>query len=287
VRLALQRRAMTAAAALVASASLLAQEAPAARNAPETRKPLWELGIGVAGLRVPDYRGSDQSSNYLLPLPYVVYRGQRLRADRGSARAVLLDTERAEVDISVSGSVPTRSRDNAARGGMPDLPPTIEVGPNLKFALLRSADRRVRLELGLPLRAAITVERTPRSIGTTFTPRLNLDIATRSGWNVGLLGGPVFGDRRHHAHFYGVDAAHATPSRPAYRAPGGYAGWQALASASRRFERTWVGAFMRYDSLRGASFDASPLLRRDRALMLGIGVSWVLSSSSELVASPE
>ena len=38
-------------------------------------RPLWELGLGVAALRLPDYRGSDQSSTYLLPLPYVVYRG--------------------------------------------------------------------------------------------------------------------------------------------------------------------------------------------------------------------
>ena len=26
---------------------------------PGSKKPLWELGLGVAGLRLPDYRGSD------------------------------------------------------------------------------------------------------------------------------------------------------------------------------------------------------------------------------------
>jgi len=70
--------------------------------------PLWELGLGVAALQLPDYRGSDQSSNYLLPLPYVVYRGKWLRADRDGARALLIETARAKLDVSVAASVPTR-----------------------------------------------------------------------------------------------------------------------------------------------------------------------------------
>jgi outer membrane protein len=89
---------------------------------PERLRPLWELGIGVAGLRLPDYRGSDQSHNYLLPLPYAVYRGRILKADRDGARALLVDAARVKVDISVAGATPTRSSDNDARSGMPNLP---------------------------------------------------------------------------------------------------------------------------------------------------------------------
>jgi hypothetical protein len=44
--------------------------------------PLWEAGVGVAGLSIPDYRGSDERHGYLLPLPYLVYRGDILRMDR-------------------------------------------------------------------------------------------------------------------------------------------------------------------------------------------------------------
>jgi MipA family protein len=252
------------------------------------KRPLWELGLGVAGLRANDYRGSDETSAYLLPLPYVVYRGKWLRADRDGARAVLFDTEHAEMDVSLYGGVPARSRSNAARKGMPDLPPTVEVGPNLKISLLGSRDRRAQLELRLPLRTAITVQRSAHTIGTTFTPHLNLDLRdVAGGWNVSLLTGPVIASQRYHAHFYGVDAAYATPQRPAYRAPGGYGGWQALASTSRRIGPAWVGAFVRYDNLRGAVFNASPLVRSDHALMIGAGVSWVLATSSELVASDD
>jgi outer membrane scaffolding protein for murein synthesis (MipA/OmpV family) len=255
---------------------------------PGSQKPLWELGLGVAGLRLPDYRGSDQSRSYLLPLPYIVYRGTWLKADRDGARALLFDTQRVKVDVSVAASTPTRSRDNAAREGMPNLAAVGEIGPNLNLTLARSIENRWRLDLRLPLRAAVTLQRSPEFIGTTFSPHLNLDLAgVAGGWNLGLLTGPLFADRKYHEHFYGVDAAYATPERAAYRAHGGYAGWQALAATSRRFGNTWVGAFVRYDSLRGAVFEDSPLVRRHSALTMGFGVSWILATSAELVPSSD
>ncbi len=45
------------------------------QSAGSEEKPLWELGIGTGILRMPDYRGSDESRWYLLPYPYVIYRG--------------------------------------------------------------------------------------------------------------------------------------------------------------------------------------------------------------------
>jgi len=256
----------------------------AERRAPA---PLWELGLGAAALSLPDYRGSDQSRTYLLPLPYVVYRGDWLRADRDGARALLIQTERVKVDVSLAASVPTRSRDNAARAGMPNLPGTVEIGPNLNLGLFESAGRGARLDLRLPVRAAISIERSPDVIGTTFSPNLNLDLRGLGGWNVGLLGGPLFGDRRYHAHFYGVDPAYATPQRPAYQARGGYSGWQALTAISRRSGKLWIGAFVRYDSLRGAVIADSPLVRRDHEVTAGIGVSWVFATSGQLVSTDD
>ena len=255
---------------------------------PGVPRPLWELGVGVAGLRLPDYRGSDQSRGYVLPLPYIVYRGTWLKADRDGARALLFDSQRVKVDVSVAASTPTRSSDNTARAGMPNLPGTFELGPNLNVTLAASLKERWKLDLRLPLRAAISAQRSPKFVGTTFSPNLNLDVGgVGGGWNLGLLTGPLFADRRYHEHFYGVDAAYATAARPAYRAGSGYAGWQALAATSRRFGNMWVGGFLRYDSLHGAAFQDSPLLRRSSALTVGLGVSWILATSSELVASTD
>ena len=255
---------------------------------PGTERPLWELGVGLAGLWVPDYRGADQGRGYLFPLPYFVYRGTWLKADRDGARALLLQSQRAKIDISATATTPTDSSKNDARQGMPDLRATAELGPNLSLTLLSSAERRYRLDLRLPLRAAFTLERSPEFVGTTFSPNLNLDLAGVGGaWNVGMLTGPLFADQKYHQHFYGVATAYATPDRPTYSARGGYAGWQALASTSRRFGNAWVGGFVRYESLRGASFEDSPLMRRNSALSMGFGVSWILATSSELVPSSD
>jgi outer membrane protein len=252
--------------------------------------PLWELGLGVGAFAFPDYRGSDQSRGYVLPVPYVVYRGDFLKADRHGIRGQLFDSERVDLNLSVAASLPVDSSRNAARAGMPDLRPSIELGPSLELTLWRSAGGRELLALRLPVRAAITLESSPRSIGWVATPHLNLDLPGRgalAGWNFGLLAGPIYGSRRQHEYFYGVAPQFATPSRPAYEAPGGYAGLQFLAAASRRFDGLWIGAFVRADTLRGAAFAPSPLLKRESYFAAGLGVAWVLGSSRERVEAPE
>ena len=55
----------------------------------------------------------------------------------------------------------------------------------------------------------------------------------------------------------------------------------------RRFGNTWVGAFLRYDSLAGAVFEDSPLVRSKHAVTAGVGISWVFARSSELVTTTD
>lgn len=276
-----------------AAASGAADTAPPAAplDTPSPRitspKPLWELGLGVTGLSLPDYRGADKRYSYWLPLPYIVYRGTWLKSDREGTRALLFDTTRAKLDLSFGASVPTRG-DTAAREGMPDLPGNLEVGPSLIFTLDEEVRKRWRLDLRLPLRAAVTIERSPRYAGTTFSPNLNLDLNIPThGWHIGALTGPLFANRRYHAQYYEVAEAYARPDRPAYRARGGYAGWQTLVSTSKRFGNTWFGAFVRMENLQGAVYDDSPMVKRRTALAAGFGFSWVLATSATLVEASD
>lgn len=250
-------------------------------------KPLWELGLGAGALRLPHYKGSDQQHTWVLPVPYLVYRGNILRADREGARAVLLDASRLDIDLSIGASAPRRSKDNEARQGMPDLKPTVEVGPNVNWRLaggrLLGDGSGWRLQLRLPWRAAFTVESDPRYIGWTAAPNLNLDLRTASGWNIGLLAGPNYNSQRYHGHFYDVAPAYATATRPQYRADGGYAGSRAVMALSRRFERQWFGAFLQYDTLRGARFEDSPLVRQRQNWSFGVATSWVFATSERSV----
>lgn len=258
------------------------REAPLPRRVREA--PLWELGAGVVALQLPHYRGSEQSRAWLLPVPYAVYRGQFLRADREGARAVLLERSAFEIDLSVAGSAPAQSDGNRARQGMPDLAPTFEVGPNANVTFARGPDWKV--ELRAPLRGAFTVERSSRHVGWSATPYVTAEWV-QAGWDVGVRLGGLWGDRRFHGHTYDVAAEYATATRPAYRAPGGSAGWQATAGVSRRFGSFWVGGFVRADSVRGAAFAASPLVTRPETWAAGVAVSYVFARSSVLVKVPD
>ncbi|WP_309625746.1 MipA/OmpV family protein [Methylibium sp.] len=256
-----------------------------AGSAAAAERPLWELGLGAGALRLPHYRGSDQSHDWLLPVPYVVYRGEIFKADRDGARAVLFESERVDFDLSVSASAPTRSKDNEARRGMSDLSPTLEFGPKINLNLTRGSDWK--LDLRAPVRAAFTLDGRPEMVGWTATPSINLDLPGRLGWNLGLQAGPVWGSRRWHAYFYDVPVALATPERPAYRSRGGYAGGQFTAALSRRFERTWAGLFVKYDTLQGAVIAASPLVRQRENLSIGAALVYVFAESSQRVASDD
>lgn len=254
----------------------LATAAPIAR----ADQPLWEAGLGVSVLRLPQYRGSDQNRVWVLPVPYVSYHGDILKADRDGARAVLLDTERLDFDVSVAATAPTNSSENDARQGMPDLAATIELGPNLNVTLARGA--QWKLQLRAPVRAALTLESNPKMVGWLASPNLNLDTKI-GGWNAGLLAGPLFGSRAFNGYFYDVAPQFATPSRPSYVAPGGFGGWRAIASTSRRLGALWMGGFITADTVRGAVYDNSPLVRQHGTLAVGFALSWVFAASTERV----
>lgn len=256
----------------------------------DVERPLWEAGLGVGFVSFPQYRGSDQRSNYVLPTPYFIYRGEVLRADRNGVRGKLFDSDRVELNVSLGLSVPVRSSDNDARRGMPNLKTSAEIGPSLDLNLWHSRTDRTRLDLRLPVRLAVTLESSPRAIGWIFSPNLNLDVANVGGlpgWNLGLTVGPLFATGRYHEYFYSVDQQFATAARPAYQASGGYSGSMALASLSKRFRHIWVGAFVRYDRLDGATFENSPLVRRKDGIAGGLAVTWVFGESSTKVRSRE
>lgn len=253
-------------------------------------KPLWELGMGAGGLSFPVYRGSDQRRDFLMPVPYFVYRGDFFKADRRGVRGELIDSERFELNLSGSASLPVGSGEVDARRGMPGLKATVGLGPSVEAVLWNSGDSRKQLRFALPVRGAFTLEGNPEFVGWQITPRLNLDIAHPAGfdgWRLGLLAGPVYGSREEHEYFYSVAPTYATASRPAYQAQGGYAGMQALASLSKRFPGFWLGGFVRYDTLKGAVFDDSPLVRKSHYFAAGFGIAWIIGESSRRVSSED
>jgi MipA family protein len=250
-------------------------------------KPLWELGVGLAALQIPDYRGSDQNRRYLLPYPYFVYRGDVLRVERERISGRIFETDRLLLDISFNGSVPVKSSDNPDRRGMPDLDPTFEVGPSLSITLLEDRDDRYKLKLTVPVRAAFSTDfSSVRHEGWVFHPRLNFekaDIIPGSGVNMGLSAGPMFADQGYHRYYYTVDPAFATSLRAPYAAGGGYSGSTFTIGLNKMLSPFILNAFVSMDYLKGAIFEDSPLVKTQSSWMCGLTVSWIFLKSDERV----
>lgn len=261
------------------------------QSAVAEEKPLWELGIGTGLLQMPDYRGSDENRIYLLPYPYVVYRGGILKIDEQRISGQIFKTDRVLLDFSGYGAVPVDSSDNSARAGMPDLDPTFEIGPALRIKLLESKADEYKVTLALPVRAFFSTDfSSVRHEGWIFSPRINLekkDVITGTGVNMGISAGPMFADSSYNAYFYTVEAAYATGARPAYSAGGGYGGSTLTVGLSKKYKQFIFNAFVSADFLEGTVFEESPLVKTKSSFMSGVSVSWILFKSAKTVASDQ
>jgi len=250
--------------------------------------PLWEVGLGVVGLSLPDYRGSDQYHLYALPLPYLIYRGDLLRLDNKGITGLLFHSERVRLNISADASEPVKSNQDTARMGMPDLKPVVQIGPSLEVSLYRDTNSEHVVQLWLPVRAAVATDLSQwNEIGFVANPQLTFDCNNTGpgkGWNFGLGIGPLFATEPYHEYYYGVAPRFAIPgSRPSYHARAGYSGSMLILTVTKRLGHFWFGAFVRYDELSGAVFANSPLMRTDQSVMAGLGCAWVFAESKRLV----
>ena len=249
--------------------------------------PLWDLGLGIAALSIPDYRGSSENEDYVLPFPYFVYRGETFRVDRDGITGGLFRSDRVRVDLSLNIGQPTDSDRNDARQGMPDLDATFEIGPSLKILLSLNEKRTAAWSLQFPVRAVYATDlHDAEFVGWIFSPHLNFEnhnFGPGGYWDFEASIGPVYATQEYNDYFYSVAPQYATPARPAYQAAGGYSGYRVTLSLSKRFSLFWVGAFTRYDNLHGAVFDDSPLVTQDYSLMAGVGLAWIITTSKTTV----
>jgi len=253
-------------------------------------KPLWELGVGPGAVLFSNYPGSSVYRTYVIPVPYVRYRGKFLRSDRDGVRGVFLDVPRVSLNVSLGATVPARSRGDSARQGMPGLNALLEIGPSLDLHLWRSDTRSMQLDLRLPVRVALTATYPPRDAGWIAAPHVNLDVRNLGGspgWGLGILGGPLYATQRYNRYFYAVSPAYATVQRPVYDPPAGYAGTEITIALSKRFATFWVGSFLRYQILNGAVFVNSPLIRSHSDVAAGVGIAWIVSHSDRAVEASE
>jgi len=259
----------------------LAATSLSAKEISQIDKAKWELGLGVGGLSMPHYRGSDQRAEYIAPIPYLRYSGKRLKIDREGGRFYFYNSDEIKVDVSLAFALQVDSDDNRARAGMTDLANVIEVGPRIQFNLFQSEDKNLRIRFAAPLRTAYATDfEHTQNIGLVFSPYLQLRYFN-TGWESSVSLGPMWADEEYHDYFYEIAPQYVTGTRAAYDAESGYSGSRITLTLSKRFDKLYFGLFARYDDLSAASFIDSPLVKQKDSFMIGAALSWVFKTSNK------
>jgi len=243
--------------------------------------PLWELGVFGVGISQLAYPGADQQVRRGLVLPYVVYRGEVLRADDDGAGLRAVRTDNFELDVSVSGRFGAGSKALQAREGMRRLGTLVEFGPVGRW-FLNGRTARDRLTFEMPVRGVFDAGDRLRHQGLIVEPELGLERRARPGqWGYSISASALLGDRRLASTFYAVAPGEALPDRPAYEARSGLVAWRLGGSLMRELTPDLrVIAFGRLESVAGAANRASPLVRQTTGYTYGIGLAYVFSRST-------
>ena len=249
---------------------------------PQEPRPEWEIGFGVGGQALADYRGSGQYQLRVAPFPLVSYNGKFFKADDEGMRGKLFASNDFEFNVNADLSL---ARDDGTdseslRFGMPELLPTFEIGPD--FIVNLSGDTvHDGWALHLPVRMAVATDLSEIDYaGWVFNPHF----AYRQkhyvkGWDLVGQAGLLYSSERYNDYFYQVGNQFQTVERSSYDAEQGYSGAVFKLGLRRRFDQLWLSGSIRYDYLGGAVFTDSPLVENNHSLALSFGVGWYLWKS--------
>lgn len=246
----------------------------------KTSLPLWEVGLGAGVISLPDYRGSNETRELLLPILNGVYRGDKLRIDRRGIRGLIYESGNTAINISGDFGLPVNSDKNTARSGMPDLKFSFHLGPSFEYLINddKLADSIMVFKFPVQLVLATDLPKL-NSEGFFIYPHINY--IKNGNWRLGVAAGAAFASKAFHDYYYSVAPQFAiNGSRPAYAASGGFSGIRVSLALSKRYKKYWIGVFARYENLNNVSFDDSPLFKQNHSLMIGAGISWIFATSS-------
>jgi len=238
-----------------------------------------EAGIGIAYAHVPDYIGSDEAEDYVLPFPYIRYRSERLNIDRNAIQGNLWRSGNWSLELSFGGAIRVDSEENKAREGMDDIDFIGEAGPALHYYFSGDRNNDNALFLILPLRSAVSTDfSSARFRGATFNPTIRWrrsymmnGVEVRPQLSVDLR----FATAGYHDYLYGVDKEYETVNRQEYSADKGFGGFGASYSTALVWEHYLLAGFIRYIDVTDATYSDSPLVRQNSNLMFGFAGAYL------------
>lgn len=252
--------------------------------------PLWEAGAGIIPIRAEEYRGSPGNKTYLYPIPALTIRGKKVEAENGLIRGHLYQFGKFTFDVSMSVGLGVPVPSDSPRAGMPELDPTFELGPMIRYYLWQSKSGNHFINLEMPYRAVYSTNfKYIDHVGYYSIPYINfLSRPTEAtfGWSSEFSIGIQYGSRQFHDRFYGVNTEYVGPNRPYYRAKAGYSGTQLSWAISKRYKNFLFVPFIRYDYLSGAVYNDSPLYKNPHYFNIGAAMIWFFIQSDEKQRAP-
>ena len=239
------------------------------------------MGLGLGVFEYHLYPGANQTKQLLLPAPYFTYRSSKFEVDRG-IKSFLYHSETVVLDISADFGLPVDSDDTDARKGMPDLDFMLQIGPSIEFLL---NDRKINYfdtRFEVPVRVAIASDfQGVENIGYLVEPRLSFNHRreNKTGVSQKITIGLKFATQDFHSYYYDVAPQFVTSDRSAYSSNGGFGGAFAKYRVSYKTNEFVYWTFIRYQSLRGAEFEDSPLVLQKDYFFAGVGFSWIFARS--------
>jgi outer membrane protein len=251
---------------------------------PATELPLWEAGLIGFGINQLAYPGAKEQVQRSIVLPYLVYRGDFFRADRGNVGLRAYKSDNLELDVGFAAALGSSEDDIEIRQDMPELGTLIEAGPRLRWTISDSIfGSRVRLDL--PLRAVFDIEDGMRYSGISFEPALFADVVTDHNLSYTFGVSALFGSEKLTDRFYQVVEQYATIERPFYDAKPGLIALRGSGAISKKFSSKWRGfGFARYELVTAAKNKQSPLVVKSGGWSVGLGVTYIWAESAQKVS---
>lgn len=258
---------------------------PFIRKYDVTRLPLWEAGVVAGGLSQPAYPGADERVGLVSGLPFIIYRGELLRIDRGTVGVRALKTQRTELDVGFAASLGSHADQVEARRGMADLGTLVEFGPRLKIHLGNASEGKSWSRIQIPLRGVFDLNDHLAYRGLAGELQWVADIELPDEWVVTSNLGLLYGDQMLADTWYRVSATEALPGRPTYDARAGLIASRASLLVSHRYSNdVRLLGYLKFDSVTGSANHDSPLVRQEYGWTLGVALAWTMSHSDALAS---
>ncbi len=241
----------------------------------------WTMGLGLGVFDYHLYPGAKNTNQLILPAPYFTYRSPRFEVDRG-IKSFIYNSEVIVIDISADFGLPVDSEKTIARKGMPDLDFVVQLGPSLEFILNDKKHNYFESRFEIPVRIAFSVDiGNVQNIGFLLEPRFSWNHRRLSSTGVSQKAtiGLKFATRDYHAYYYDVAPEFVTATRAEYSSEAGFGGSFVNYRITYKTNDFVYWTFVRYQSLRGADFEDSPLVLQNDYYFFGVGFAWIFARS--------